>query len=242
MNNNLTVKWFKVNDPMSATGPEMIPDNHSDYNFSRRELNSTRTCIEGPLYRDTFSLNILNFTSDKNGYYWYQLFINGSSYQPSQYAWFYADYDIHMQTQGHFKYAVGDEIQCANATYRITSSPAMTTTDPMSDITSTVAPTKTDTDSNPIYANTTYIAIRPQAMTSTFLINITMDLMSTVAPKMTKTGSNPIYYVIGALTVLVVICGTLAIIILLMYVRIRHKEHRKKNSEALHNNSIVLDG
>lgn len=143
---NLTVKWFKSNAPPTLTGvsarPEMISDNHSDYNFSRLVLNSTRNCIEGPLYRDTFSLRILNFTTDKSGYYWYQLFINGSAYQPSLYALFYADYDLHTQTQGHFKLA--DENQCANATDLITSPP-------ITMLTSTVAPKIIEAGINPVY-------------------------------------------------------------------------------------------
>ena len=31
-------------------------------------------CPAGPLYRDTFILSINNFSSDKNGYYWCQIY------------------------------------------------------------------------------------------------------------------------------------------------------------------------
>ena len=285
---NLTVKWFKSNAPPTLIGvsarPEMISDNHSDYNFSRHELNSTRNCIEGPLYRDTFSLRILNFTMDKNGYYWYQLFINGSSYQPSQYAWFYADYDLHTQTQGHFKLA--DEIQCANATYLVTSPPAMTTTLPINvtmGLTSKAAPKTTEIDSNPDYTNATYpITSSPLATTATIPINATMDPMSTAAPKMTaagnipvydnatypitsslativtfttdatmdlmstvavkvtETGSIPIYYIIGALTVFIILVVTLAIVMLAVFIHKRHREHRQKTGESFACQNIIL--
>ena len=284
---NLTVKWFKSNAPLTGVSarPEMIPDNHSDYNFSRQEFNSTRNCIQGPLYRDTFSLRIQNFTTDKNGYYWYQLFINGSSYQPSQYAWFYADYDLHTQTQGHFKRA--DEIQCANATYLMTSPPAMTTTLPINvtvGLTSKAAPKITKTGSNPDYANATYPITSPLATIATipinatmdpgpmstaapkmtevdnipvydnatypitsslativtFTTNATMDLMSTVAVKVTETGSIPIYYIIGALTVFIILVATLAIIMLAVFIHKRHREHRQKTGESFACQNIIL--
>jgi hypothetical protein len=201
---NLTVRWFKAYNPPALTGTsattEIISDNHIDYSFSRYNVtDSTKNCTDGPLYHDTFSLNILNFTMDKNGYYWYQIFINGSSYQPSQYAQFNADYELCILNLSYFKRA--DEIQCANATY-------------------------------------IYLMTSPLVMTSTFP---TKDL-STVTSKMTEMGINPIYYVIGALTVLMILFATLAITILLMVIRKRHKEHRKKSGESIACQSTLLDG
>ena len=140
----------------------------------------------------------MSFTTDKNGYYWYQMFVNGSSYQPSQYAWFYADDNLCVQNKSHFKRA--DEIQCSNATYLMTSPPAMTTT---------------------------------------FPINVTMDLMSTTAPKMTEMGSIPIYYIIGALTVFIILFTTLAIVILIMFICKRHRKHRQKIGESFAYQSVV---
>ncbi len=251
MYTNLTVRWFKSNDPptlkgTSETMPEIISDNSSDYIISRfiATTSSTRSCTDGPLYRDTFSLRILNFTTDKNGYYWYQFFVNRSSYQPSQYAWFYADY-LCVHSQSHFHHT--SEIQCPNATNLMTSSLVMTTTFPINvtmDLMSTVAPKMTETGSYPVYTNATYLITSPLATTATITTNVTMDAMSTLAPRITETGSNIVlnYYVVGALTVLIVLFATLAIIILLLYIRKRHKEHRQKTGESFACQSVLLDG
>lgn len=242
---NLTVRWFKANSPpatgTSATRPEIIPDNHSDYNFSiyNAMTSSSRSCTDGPLYHDTFTLLILNFTTDKNGYYWYQIFINGSSYQPSQYAQFYADYGLCIQNQSHFKHT--NEIQCPSATYFMTSPPAMTTTFPINVTKGLIstAPKITESGSNPDYANATYSITSPLAMIATIAINATM--VSTAAPKMTETGSIniPIYYVIGALTVFIILFITLAIVILVIVILKRYSKHRQKTGESFACQSVV---
>ena len=60
----------------------------------------------GPLYRDFFVLQILNFTSDKNGYYRCQIFVNNSVSQYSPYVWLYAtDNSSCTQHQPYFKSA-----------------------------------------------------------------------------------------------------------------------------------------
>ena len=65
---------------------EYIFDNHTTRMTSLR-----RNCTQGKLYSDTFSLIIKNFTTDKNGYYWCQIYINDSLAKPLQSAWFYAE-------------------------------------------------------------------------------------------------------------------------------------------------------
>ena len=54
---------------------------------------------------------INNFSSDKNGSYWCQIYVNNSISQPSQYAWFYAADSSSCTQQHHFKLNI--EPQCA---------------------------------------------------------------------------------------------------------------------------------
>ena len=93
---NMTIIWFRNgNIERNASSNEEIMDIQSDYSFRQDiafipSLRNNINCSAGPLYRDAFSLSITNFTSDKNGYYWCQIYVNKSSSQPSEYAWFYA--------------------------------------------------------------------------------------------------------------------------------------------------------
>ena len=107
---NLTVKWFKADDLSryeSTPDSEAIPDSQGHYQlFAVINTQSTsESCNVGPLYRDIFFLIINNFTSDKNGYYWCQIFVNNSGSQPSQYAWFYATDSSSCMQRSYFVYA-----------------------------------------------------------------------------------------------------------------------------------------
>ena len=71
-----------------------------------------------------------HFTSDKNGYYWCQIVVNGSFLEPSQhYAWFYADDSTSCVPQLYFQMA--DEAQCANMTYSMPLFPPVMISDPV---------------------------------------------------------------------------------------------------------------
>ena len=154
---NLTVRWFRSREALSA---EAITDIQGGYTFLRRNtVGLTKNCTnETILYGDTFSLNIPTFTSDENGYYWCQIVVNGSSYQPLQYAWFYADNTNLCTRESHFGPA--DIIaQCANITYStIFPPPAATTltmttftTPNVTDLLTTVASKMTETGAKAIY-------------------------------------------------------------------------------------------
>ena len=116
---NLTVRWFR-NDNMAraASSNEEIKHIQREYMLSQDNasnpsltIGNNINCFAGPLYRDTYILVIHNFTSDKNGYYWCQIYVNNSISQPSQYAWFYAADSSSCTQQSHFK--VTNEPQCA---------------------------------------------------------------------------------------------------------------------------------
>lgn len=121
---------------------------------------------------------------DKNGYYWYQLFVNGSSYQPSQYAWFYADNtdSCNAMQIRHFNIVSEALAQCANAT----------------NVTFTVAPPA---------------MVATLTMTASTTTDTTMeDLLSTVAPNMTETGIYYAIGVLITLVLLLVILATIILL------------------------------
>ena len=87
------------------------------------------------LFRDTYSIAILNFTREKNGYYWCQLVINNTNTQPSHYAWFYTDQTC--SSYQYFRLASLNETQCAQ---RVAStSPSITPTISLSTSTTTLS-------------------------------------------------------------------------------------------------------
>ena len=109
---NLTVKWFRNADmARAATATEELTNEYQLATNSASEI--LGNCTVGPLYRDTFTLVIHNFTSDKNGYYWCEIVVNGSVSQPSQYAWFYAADSSSCTQQRLFKIAKDNSSQCA---------------------------------------------------------------------------------------------------------------------------------
>ena len=109
------MRWFRSTDlTKSTSSTEAIDSAQGELvliRYNTAALSLISNCTSGTLYRDTFSLLIYNFTTDKNGYYWCQIVVNGSSYQPSQYAWFYADDTNSCIRKSHFKPA--NEAQCA---------------------------------------------------------------------------------------------------------------------------------
>ena len=109
---NLTVKWFRNADiARAATATEELTNIQHEHYLIRASTSSLTigNCTAGPLYRDLYALVIRNFTSDKNGYYWCQIVVNGSVSQPSQYAWFYAADSSSCRQQSHFKQAIVPE-------------------------------------------------------------------------------------------------------------------------------------
>ena len=84
---NLTVTWFRsTTEDMSAF--DEIPATSEEYrfiNFFSGIVDNSLSLINcsHELHRDTFSLTILRFTLQKNGYYWCQLSINNTLVQPS---------------------------------------------------------------------------------------------------------------------------------------------------------------
>ena len=143
---NLTVKWFRSDNMARATSSnEELTHNQSEYYVLSQDnaSNSSLTignnyCPTGPLYRDAFILSINNFSSDKNGYYWCQMYVNNSVSQPSQYAWFYAADSSSCTQQHHFKIASEQQEQCADF-YSDTNQVSATTPQETVMITSTSA-------------------------------------------------------------------------------------------------------
>ena len=200
---NLTVRWLRSTDMRIGTMPqptEVVPYTQNIYELRRDNVstNSTRDCSHGPVYRDTFSLYISNFTTDNNGYYWCQVVINGSFRQLSQYAWFYA-HDTCEPIQPNLFYRIVDEAQCANVT-----------NDTEMIITSTL-PTVTVTATTTVATHYT---------------------LTTVTAIETESNMEPIIYVVGILSALTLFLGTFAILILLMLVRKRQKEHKQRKGKS----------
>ena len=126
---NLSVRWLRVRTevirgavPWPTEMVTYIQGAYELYEY-RPPTNLSRTCTHGVLYGDTFALNIYNFTTHDNGYYWCQIVVNDSYLQPSQYAWFYAD-SCKNHTGIYFQNT--NEAQCANATYPTIFPPVMT--------------------------------------------------------------------------------------------------------------------
>ena len=113
---NLAVRWFRnQNADRAAWSTSEITEILNEYQFmnitASYAKNATDNCTYSLLYNDAFTLNIFNFSSDKNGYYWCQIYVNNSVSQPSQYAWFYAAHSSLCSQQSHFK--IASEPQCA---------------------------------------------------------------------------------------------------------------------------------
>ena len=101
----------------ATSSNEELTHNQSEYTLFQEYASNPSmaiqniNCSAGSLYRDTYILVIQNFTSDKNGYYWCQIYVNNSISQPSQYAWFYAADRSSCTQQSNFK--LTNEPQCA---------------------------------------------------------------------------------------------------------------------------------
>ena len=128
---NLTVTWFRsgtvdmsIFDEISTTSEEYgfykVVSNRADYSLS-----VINNCSYEILFRDSFSLIILDFTRHKNGYYWCQLSINSTSVQPSYRAHFSVG-ECNITDHRYYRLANLNEIQCAQ--YVSTESDAGLTT------------------------------------------------------------------------------------------------------------------
>ena len=110
---NLIVTWFRSTAENSSTLDE-ISTTSNEYNFDKfvGTTNNSLSVINcsHEVYRDTFSLAILNFTQNKNGYYWCQLSINNTLVQPSHRAQFFAGECI--TNQPYYRLANSNENQC----------------------------------------------------------------------------------------------------------------------------------
>ena len=102
---------------MSALAENITNIQSTEYIFRNHTQGMTilqRNCTQGRLYADTFALIINNFTTNKNGYYWCQIFINDSFLNPSQHTWFYAKENTSCTQQDPYFRAIPDRAQCAS--------------------------------------------------------------------------------------------------------------------------------
>ena len=123
---NLTVTWFR-SETEDTSSYEMLPtvtapQEYTIKFFKAIEVSLAETELMSncslDVYRDKFSLVILNFTSNKNGHYWCQLAINNTYVQRSHHALFYAGEPdsttcSRPPTFQYFTPAVGNQNQCA---------------------------------------------------------------------------------------------------------------------------------
>ena len=205
---NLMVKWFRSSSDVTSA-MEVSPSESDEYFFLRHNSStSTRNSPCGPLYSDRFSLYISNFTTDKNGYYWCQILINGSFLQPSQHAWFYADDSNLCVRQFYFRTA--EKAQCARV-YQATN------VYPLNPIMSTIIPSSSTVST---YSTSSVVILYTFPTTTR---NIT-ELLG-------YTNSAVYLYIIGTLIGLVLILGIIVIILLISYI---YKCQRKKVGQFMH--------
>ena len=219
---NLTVKWFKANNVSqyeSTLDSEAITDSQGDYQFYA--VNSTRntslrvSCNIGPLYRDMFSLIINNFTSEKNGYYWCQIFVNNSGSQPSQYAWFYAaDNSSCMRRNSYFV-----PVNPPNCAQFHTNGfpPCMTSLQ----TTQATTPYGSSTEMN----RTTVLSTEPHSTTTL------------VAP---TSETEQLAYVAGFLSLSILLLMSLVILLLVLYTCKVQRARHQKTGKPNHADQIML--
>ena len=119
---NFTVRWFRNADlTRAAASTEEITGIENEYYFFYEFASMTnlafQNCTTSPLYRDIFALIINNFTSDKNGYYWCQIYVDNSVSQPMKYAWFYAVDSSSCLQNRYFLIATISQAECAILIY-----------------------------------------------------------------------------------------------------------------------------
>ena len=209
---NLTVKWFKADDLSryeSTPDSEAIPDSQGHYQFFAviNTQNTSDSCNIGPLYRDSFFLIINNFTSDKDGYYWCQIFVNNSVSQPSLYAWLY----------------VTDNSSCMNKSYLTLANPPdcaqfntynFSTTTINLETTQPGAPYDSSTENS-----TTILSKEPHSATTTVASTPGMEQLA---------------YVAGVLSLFILLLTSLVILLLLLYGCKVQRARHQKNGKPTH--------
>ena len=206
------MKWFRNTESYIEKAPsstEEITDAHNDYTVQQIVASANSETIgnctksNGHLYRDTFSLIINNFTSDKNGYYWCQIFVNNSISQPSQYAWFYAADSSSCTQQSYFEIASKSEIECAvfqNNTFTAFHTDSITTTTHL---------TLTNTD-----------------------ISIRLATTLEVSTNVPETGIQYLYYVVGFLGFFFLLLASLTIALLFFYaIKVYRKRNKRRGKQ-----------
>ena len=177
-------------------------------------------CTTGPLYSDTFTLSISNFTSDKNGYYWCEIVVNGSVSQPSQYAWFYAG-SCSQNTYYFNPAAECAEFQCENKIY-LTSSFNLVTSYSMSQVT-TSSISLASTSSTIDITYTSSVVTGPSVTLVT-----TPDVTQQTPPIGDEPKVEVLPYVAGFLSLIILLLVSLVTLLLLLYVCKHRRDRRQK--------------
>jgi hypothetical protein len=177
----------------------------NEYNFSQfvgaADIINSLSVINcsHELYRDTFSLIILNFTRNKNGYYWCQLSINNTLAQPSYHAKFFVGEHECITDYRYYRLADLSENRCAQ--YVATESDAGLITTYESGTSSTYTATESDAESS---------------------------TRSSSVTQQERESDNPIIYVAGSLSTLVLVFGALIIVLSILYLcKFRNREKSK---------------
>ena len=239
--------WLRNSDvTRAASSTEVITSDQNEYLIVQISASASsltiENCTAGPLYRDTFILLINNFTSDKNGYYWCQIVVNGSVSQPSQYAWFYAADSSSCRQQNHFKQAAVPE--CAQFHRNIYTTSIITDLVSISVTPETSYPTYTTSMSTSIIKIMIYKTAN-QSFFNTYyilgtILSSTMTFTTTTGSTTTQAAqpedvSNLNLAVIGSLAALVAILGAVVVLMVVLFIS---NQHKKKN-EGKHNAIII---
>ena len=252
---NFTVRWFKSTETEDDLGITTTQDTQLRFNATH----SVGNCIFGPLYRDTFSLIISNFTSDKNAHYWCQIFVNHSVSWPSESAWFYAAPSSFCTRKNDY-YARASPPQCAVFTYSTTTKTLLTTTVETSS-------TEIPNESSPLSPTSVSISLKapsgiypkptsdlvataitkiPNEISSRSLLLSSMTTISLSKKLEPDPKMKQLFYVAGFLSLFIVLLTLLVVLLLLLYIRkfrttIHHKTGECNSPHSLFTRLLYIN-
>ena len=205
---NLTVKWFRSDDVTTHTSTRKELINSSDqYQHIRRNVTEAEdmdnNCCNSSIYGDDFTLAVLNFTSDMNGYYWCQIVVNNTVAQPSQYVRIYAADDSSC-TQPVRIFLQTSEPECAM--FHDETSPTA------------VIYTSYPPDTYEISPTLSNMLPRTSAAFSVSTTSTVTNHASTLLTQPETGGMDQTAYVAGSLGAFVVLLASVVIVLLLLFV------------------------
>ena len=233
---NLTVTWFRsTTEDMSEF--DEIPAPSEEYRFVSGSVDNSLSLINcsHELYRDALYVTILNFTQNKNGYYWCQLSINNTLVQPSYRVQFSAD-NCSIMNQPYYRLANlrFNENRCAKYVAS-ESDTGFTTTHELSGTSFVASSTESSTRLPTVTQQEgesdqqiTYAATESDAESSTRSFSVT---------RQEKESDRIITYIAGTFSALLLIALLGVLALALSFVSYVH--HQRKKTSKLHGSSHI---